>query len=124
MEQVGRGGYPWSRTLLEGALFFQSNRRYLVNLLSHTSGRNAFQQTMVNINYESLKRCVAASMPGSAADAFTDQYIRIYCMGTVGLCCEWLTGRLVQEPENIAQVWERSLPGPLQPYLYNGDVTS
>lgn len=119
MRQVGVGGFPWNRTLLEGARYFQDHHDYLVNLLSHTSGWDSFEKSLVETNSRSLKQCIIRLSDGQTDLARnTELCIRLYCMGTVHLCCEWLTGKFQAEPEDMAEVWERALPTPLVPFLY------
>ena len=44
-------------------------------------------------------------------------YIRIYCHGIVGLACEWIMGQIDATIEEIAGVYEQSVPEPLKKYL-------
>jgi len=39
MSKIGRDGYSWSDTLLDGARYFAEKREYFINALKHTSGR-------------------------------------------------------------------------------------
>lgn len=122
MCKYGRGGLPWSQSLLEGAHFFQDNQDYLVNLLRHTAGRESFERCLIDTNCQELRECIE-SLSGETIDRETDLYVRLYCSGTVKLCCDWLMGRISTDASSIADVWEKSVPAPLQPYLY-GQVAS
>ena len=53
-----------------------------------------------------------------ALDDTEELYVRIYCLGTVSLTCEWLLGRHHISPEEIAEIYEKSLPEPLWHYLF------
>lgn len=44
-------------------------------------------------------------------------YVRIYCLGTVLLTCEWILGRHEVTPEEMAEIYANSLPEPLRQYL-------
>jgi len=56
MNQIGVDGYPWNRTLLEGAKNFAANKDVFANLLLHTSGHDAFISHMTEMLYGSLCR--------------------------------------------------------------------
>ena len=44
-------------------------------------------------------------------------YVRLYCLGTVSLTCEWILGKYTATPEELAEVYRNALPAPLYPYL-------
>ena len=117
MEQIGTGGYEWRQTLLEGARVFHSNRDVLANLLLHTTGHDAFVHHMTEINYQALKAHILKSCKMEELDETTDMYVRMYCMGTVCLTCDWILGRYKASPEKLAEVYENGLPMPLKPLL-------
>lgn len=116
MEQIG-DGYTWEQTLLAGAKWFQEEQSYLANLFVHTSGQDAFIRYMVEINYDALKKHIQTRNAGKKIDEKTDMYIRIYCLGTVSLTCEWILGRYSVSPETLAEIYKNALPVPLEPYL-------
>ncbi|MBQ3264936.1 MAG: TetR/AcrR family transcriptional regulator C-terminal domain-containing protein [Ruminococcus sp.] len=118
MKQIGQNGYPWRQTLLDGARGFQKNKDYLNNLLRHTSGQDSFIRNMTEINYTALKEQVVRSDRIGELDEKTDMYIRLYCQGTVALTCDWILGRYNATPEELAEVYEKSLPEPLKEFLY------
>ncbi len=117
MEQIGKEGYTWEHTLLEGAKIFDRHRDVLANLLLHTSGHDAFIQHMTEINYQALKAHLQKSSGGDDMDVTADMYIRMYCMGTVCITCEWILGRYQVSPEALAEVYKVCLPEPLRPLL-------
>ena len=45
-------------------------------------------------------------------------YIRLYVIGSVYLTCDWVLGRYQASVEDLAEVYEKSLPEPLKKYLY------
>ena len=117
MNQIGKNGYSWRQTLLEGARNYVANREIYANLLLHTSGHDAFVTHMTNINAQALQAHILKVSGKKALDEKTIMYIRTYCMGTVCLTCEWILGKYRATPEELAQVYENCLPGPLYPYL-------
>lgn len=117
MNQIDNDGYPWKQTLLDGAKGFQKNKEYLENLLKHTSGQDSFIRNMTEINYNALKKQVLQSDQISEIDEKTDMYIRLYCQGTVALTCDWILGKYNATPEELAEVYKKSLPEPLKQYL-------
>ena len=116
MEQVDGATYPWKQTLLDGARQFWAQREYLANLFRHTSGHDSFVRYMTQIHYDLLSRHITARTGAPLTEQET-LYVRIYCLGTVGLTCEWLLGRYAATPEQIARVYEDVLPLPLHRYL-------
>ena len=46
------------------------------------------------------------------------RYIRIYCLGTVSLTCEWILGKYQASPEQLAEIYKNALPLPLHPFLF------
>ena len=117
MGQINEQDYTWRQTLLDGALHFEKEREYLKNLFLHTSGHDAFILYMTEINYDALKKHILAVSGMDGLDEQTDMYVRVYCMGTVSLTCEWIFGRYKAAPEVLAEVFENSLPVPLHKYL-------
>ncbi len=109
--------YPWKMTLLAGAERFQKEKDYLTNLLLHTGGHDAFVRQMTEINHKALKAYVQKVNGGLEPDEITEMYIRLYCLGTVSLSCEWIMGRYDVSAEQLADVYYRSLPEPLHQYL-------
>ena len=118
MKQIGKEGYLWKQTLLDGAKGFQKDKEYLANLLKHTSGQDSFIRNMTEINYNALKEQVLKSDRIREIDEKTDMYIRLYCQGTVALTCDWILGRYKASSTELAEVYENSLPEPLKEYLY------
>lgn len=118
MNQIGVDDYSWRQTLLEGVNYFEQNKAYLANLIKHTNGHNSFVRNMTEINYEALKGYILKYGRIKELDEKTDMYIRIYCLGTVNLICEWILGRYHVTTQELAEILERSLPGPLHQYLY------
>ena len=121
MGQIGVNGYPWKQTLLDGANRFQAEKEYLANLLLHTGGYDSFVRNMTEINYRALRQHILESTGEGELEEKTDMYVRIYCLGTVSLTCEWILGRYQASPEELAEVFEQSLPVPLRSCLMESE---
>ena len=91
--------------------------QYLVNLLRHTAGHDSFVRYMTEINFDILKKHYLAAAGKEELTQRETLYIRIYCLGTVSLTCEWLLGGYDASPETIAEIYENSLPEPLREVL-------
>lgn len=118
MNKIGNGEYTWKDTLLEGAKSFEKRKKYLANLFLHTSGLDSFYKYKTDLNYEVLKKQILKVSGKESVDEMTDMYLRLYCLGTVSLTCEWVLGKYHATPEQLAEIYEKSLPEPLRPYLY------
>lgn len=119
MDRIGLDGYTWEQTLLDGARGFYAHRDYLANLFLHTSGHDSFVYYMTEINYDTLRKHILETSGQSGLDEPTEMYIRIYCLGTVSLTCEWILGKYRAGPEELAEIYKNALPTPLYPYLYD-----
>lgn len=117
MAQTKNADYEWKRTLMEGALLFNDQKEYLKNLLLHTNGLDSFSRYMKNIHFESLKKCVLYASGQKELDVKTEMYVREYCQGTVDLTCDWIMGAYDVTPEELAEVYENTLPIPLRGFL-------
>ena len=118
MAQIGKEGYPWKQTLIDGANSFQKNKEYLENLLKHTTGHDSFTRNMTEINYNALKNQIMQANRISTLDEKTDMYIRLYCHGTVALTCDWLLGEFEADAQTLAEIYEITLPPHLRQYLF------
>ena len=116
-DRVGIEGYTWSEAMLDSARLFLQEKNYLSNLLLHTSGHDAFIRYMTDINCDIVKQHILKVTKKKELDHRTEMYIRIYCLGTVSLTCEWLLGQYEANPEELAEIYENSVPQPLHPYL-------
>lgn len=117
MNRIGIDNYPWRQTLLDGAKSFQEQKDYLSNLFLHTGGHDSFVKYMTEINYNALRNYIVKATGKNELDEKTEMYIRIYCLGTVCLTCEWIPGKYHSSPEELAEIFQNSLPMPLHPYL-------
>lgn len=104
----------WRKALTCAAVFFQERKTYLSNLFLHTSGRESFITYMQEVNYQSLKDIVRKAFGDRPIDPLIEMYIRVYVLGTVQFTCEWILGKYEATVEEMATVFEQTLPTPLQ----------
>ena len=118
MGQIGRDGYQWRDTLLDGMRYFAEHQTELLNAFTHTSGQDAFIGYLMraNVNFlcaEARKKIMTENIPEDIL-----LMIKIYCYGTVSYICEWIADNIPVSPEKAAEIMEKCLPEPLKPYLY------
>ena len=117
MDQIGSDNYIWKQTLYDGARLYIEHKEYLANLLQHTSGREFFMQYMTEINCAALEKYIMSVNGNKKLTHEEKMYVKIYCHGIVGLACEWIMGQIDTSLEEIAEVYEQSVPEPLKKYL-------
>ena len=117
LAKIGHDGYLWKDTLLDGLRYYAEDRKYMINALKHTSGRDSFinQMTKMNIGYitDEVKKKEGIK---SISEEFIVM-IKIYCYGTGQYLCEWLMDREPASCEEVASVMEACIPEKLKPYL-------
>ena len=107
----------WLKTLKNAADFFQARKVYLANLFQHTSGYESFLVYMQEVHFESLKGLAERFQGNKPVDNMTALYIRQYVLGTVQFICQWILGKIEATPEELAMVFEQTVPTPLQKYI-------
>ena len=117
MDQTSADDYLWKQTLYDGARLYNENKDYLVNLLQHTSGHDSFMRYMTEINCAALEKYILSVNCNQKLTHEETMYVKMYCHGFVGLACEWIMGEINTTLEEIAEVYEQSIPEPLKKYL-------
>lgn len=117
VDQTSADDYQWKQTLYDGARLYNENKDYLVNLLQHTSGHDSFMRYMTEINSASLEKYIISVKGNQKLTHEEVMYVKMYCHGFVGLACEWILGKIDTTLEEIAEVYEKSVPEPLKKYL-------
>lgn len=118
MDQIGANNYSWKQTLYDGARMYSEKKEYLVNLLKHTSGHESFMRYMTEINSSALEKYILSVNGNKKLTQKEMMFIKIYCLGLVGLACEWMLGQIDTTVEEISEVYEQSVPDPLKKYLF------
>ena len=117
VDRTSADNYPWTQTLYDGARLYSENRDYLANLLQHTSGHDSFMRYMTEINCAALERYILSVNGDQKLTHEETMYVKMYCHGIVDLACEWIMGQINTTLEEIAEVYEQSIPEPLRKYL-------
>jgi len=117
MGRINGKDYSWAQTLRDGAEHYSEEKDYLANLLLHTSGHDAFIQYMADIDYGELEKRILSASGKQSLDEKTAMLIRTYCMGTVCLTCEWILGKYQATPEELAEIYESTLPQALRGFV-------
>ena len=117
VDQTESDNYPWKQTLYDGAKLYLKNKEYLVNLLQNTSGHDSFMRYMTEINCASLENYILSVNGNQKLTHEEMMNVRMFCHGIVGLACEWIMGQIDTTLEEIAEVYEQSIPEPLKKYL-------
>lgn len=118
VNKTGADDYLWKQTLYDGARLYHENKGYLVNLLQHTSGHDSFMRYMTEINYSALEKYILSVNGNQKLTHKEMMYVKMYCHGFVALACEWILGQIDTTIEEIAEVYEQSIPEPLKKYLF------
>ena len=108
MSRINADDYSWGETLADAAEYFNEHKAYLSNLFLHTSGLDSFMHNMTEINFTQLKEYIEKAAGAKSLDSKTENYIRIYCLGTVSLICEWVLGKVKASPGELAEIFEKS----------------
>ena len=117
LDQVGRNGYKWQQTIIDGLNYYQEKKEYLANLLRHTSGQESFIRYMSEIHYNELSAYIRRIQGSEQLDNKTDMYVRIFCQGVTCFSCEWILGKVNASMEEVAEVIQKSVPEPLRGLL-------
>lgn len=117
MKGVLKDDRKWRQTMLDGLAHYHKEKDYLTNLLKNTRGHDSFIRYMSQINFENLVSLIKELSGNDKLDKQTENCIRLYCMGTSAMSCEWILGSLDITAEELTEVYERALPEPLRKYL-------
>ncbi len=109
--------HTWKQAMIDAAEWYHKEKEYLANLFQHTSGHDSFMRYMTEISYDAVKKHILASGGQEKLTRQEELYVRIYCLGTVSLTCEWILGVHDAKPEEIADIYVNSLPVQLHRYL-------
>ena len=118
MGRIDDKSYLWKDTLLDGARYYYDNREFIKNALKHTSGQDSFIEYVRKRNTEFLKAEVQKKLMTEHIPDEIMGMIEVYVYGTVQYMLEWLISDMHLTPEQVAAIWEKSLPAPLRQYLY------
>ncbi len=117
VNKIGKDGYLWRDTLLDGLRYYEKNRKFMINALKHTSGRDAFINL---INQADIVFMLAEIRKKLGKDEVPDHLtamVKIYCYGTGQYLCDWLMDSHPASCEEVAEAMGACIPEELRPYL-------
>lgn len=114
LEQPDGAQINWLQAVSNAASYYDEHRKYLINLLTNTSGYNSFIRYMTEIHFNALMKRYQAVSDQKEPDRKAEMFIRLYCFGTVMLTCEWITGKYPASRETMIEIYAASLPEPLR----------
>ena len=117
LAKIGQNGYLWKDTLLDGLHYYAANRKYMVNALKHTSGRDSFINQMTERNIGFISEEIRKKRDDHMVPVELVPLIKIYCYGTGQYLCEWLMDSKPASCEEVAAAMEACIPEKLKPYL-------
>ena len=117
VDRIGRDGYLWRDTLLDGLRYYERNRKFMVNALKHTSGRDAFINLINEADAAFITEEIKKKLETPVIPIDLSAIIKIYCCGTGQFLCDWLMDSKPASCEKVAQIMEASIPNALRPYL-------
>lgn len=117
-EKIGTDKHEWKDTIIDGVVYFTENKKFLINALKHTSGRDSFLWQMSKMNIEFMENEIKKEMHTKECPKDLSILIKIYCYGTIQFLCEWLIEDISLDPNELASLLEKSIPEDLKPFLY------
>ena len=61
-EKIGTDKHEWKDTIIDGVVYFIENKKFLINALKHTSGRDSFLWQMSKMNIEFMENEIKKEM--------------------------------------------------------------
>lgn len=117
MDRLRAGERSWEQALVESLREFEQNRDYLGNLILHTGGSDSFAWAMTEIHCGLLRSLLLEKSGEGELGREQELSIRVYCLGAVGLVCEWILGKHALRPEELARILQNTMPQSLQAEL-------
>ena len=99
------------------AVMYGEQKEYLANLIRHTSGFYSFVENMKNIHFSMIRKFFLSRTGLGELSTKLEMYIRLYCSGTTDITCDWILGKFEASTEDLAEIYENSLPFPLRELL-------
>ena len=93
------------------------NSEFIKNALKHTSGQDSFVENVQRINAAFLKAEVQKHLMTEYIPDEIMGMIKFYAYGLVQFMLDWLRGDMCLTPEQVAEIWDKSLPESLRKYL-------
>ncbi len=116
---IGKDGYGWKEAFLASARYYKANSAYILNAASAQGIREAYIDNMASINTELIEATIRRTSAAADIPKLAHLCLKVYCYGNILFLLDWLQGKNDLSEEEIAEVWEKSLPDPLRPYFIN-----
>ena len=117
VDKIGKNGYLWRDTILDGLRYYEKNRKYMVNALIHTSGRESFINQINEADIGFITAEIKKMLKDDKIPDDLSAMVKIYCYGTGQYLCDWLMDSKPAPCEKVADVMEACIPEILKPYL-------
>ncbi|MBQ9609619.1 MAG: TetR/AcrR family transcriptional regulator C-terminal domain-containing protein [Lachnospiraceae bacterium] len=117
ISKVGRNGYVFKDTFLDGMRFYDENRKFMVNALKHTSGRDSFLFQMSDMNIRFIENEIKKKLNVSECPQDLAAVVKMFCYGTNQFLYDWLIEKNDLTYEQVAKLMEESIPEVLRPYI-------
>lgn len=115
--KIGTNGYVWKDTFLDGMRFYEENRKFMINALKHTSGRDSFLFQMSEMNIQFIEDEIKKKLKVSECPPDLSAIAKMFCYGTNQFLYDWLIEKSDLSYEQVADLMEKSIPEVLRPYL-------
>lgn len=117
--QIGQNGYAWRDTVRDGMRYFSENRRYFINALKHTSGRDSFIEQKTRLDLEYITGVIRKKLMTEKIPEALMVTVKLYLYGTEHYLCEWLVDDMPLPWQEVAALMEACVPEALRPYLFD-----
>ncbi len=117
IDRIKGDEYSWRLALEKMAEYYHEHRKYLANLLTHTTGYDSFVFNMTGIHTKGLLKALERLAGEDRVGNDARIYAQIYCYGTVLFSCDWILGKYDMDEKELAGIYENALPEPLLRYL-------
>ena len=118
LDRIGTDGCVWIDTLLDGIRSYEQYRKYVVNALKHTSGRESFLNIINETEIEFIELEIKRKLGQDTVPENLAAIVRIYCYGSGQYICDWLMHSKPVSCEKVAQALKAAIPEELRPFLF------
>lgn len=117
VNKIGKDGYLWRNTLMDGLRYYEENRKFMINALRHTSGWDAFINLINEADIGFVMNEIRKKLGTEEVPNHLAAMVKIYCYGTGQYLCDWLMDSHPSPCEEVAEAMEACIPEELKPYL-------
>ena len=114
VDQTAEPGSDLNSCFLKEASLFHEQKDYLANLIRHTTGFDSFAENMKAIHLEMIRNYFLSKLGVAELRSKLEMYVRLYSHGSTDLTCDWILGKFEAGTEELAEIYENSLPQPLR----------